>query len=44
MSGQNYPTIWKLITKIRCEIAADRANLALDELGEQSIKRNMLSR
>jgi len=39
MVGQNHPTIWKLITKIRYEISADRATLALDELGEQSIKR-----
>lgn len=39
MVGQNHPTIWKLITKIRYEIAADRAKLALNELGEQSIKR-----
>jgi len=39
MIGQNYPTIWKVITKIRCEIAANRANLALDEPGEQSTKR-----
>jgi len=34
MVGQNHPTIWKLITKIRYEIAADRAKLALNELGE----------
>ncbi|KAF0765672.1 Uncharacterized protein FWK35_00005641 [Aphis craccivora] len=44
MVGQNHPTIWKLITKIRYEIAADREKLALNELGEaqpgeQSIKR-----
>ncbi|KAF0702680.1 Uncharacterized protein FWK35_00032708 [Aphis craccivora] len=38
MVGQNHPTIWKLITKIRYEIAADRAKLALNELGEQLIK------
>jgi len=39
MIGQNYPTIWKLITKIRCEVAADRANLGLYKLGEQPLKR-----
>lgn len=39
MVGQSYPTIWKLITKIIYEIAADCAKLALNELGELSIKR-----
>jgi len=39
MVGQNHPTILKLITKIKYEIAADRAKLVLNELGEQSIKR-----
>jgi len=32
MVGQNHPTIWKLITKIRYEIAADRVKLALPNL------------
>lgn len=38
MFGQNHPTIWKLIIKIRYEIAVDHIKLALNELGEQSIK------
>ena len=32
--GQKHPTIWKLIRKIKNEIDADRAQLALDALGE----------
>ncbi|KAL4091130.1 hypothetical protein QTP88_025868 [Uroleucon formosanum] len=32
--GQKHPTIWKLIRKIKNEIDVDRAQLALDALGE----------
>lgn len=32
--GQKHPTIWKLIRKIKNEINADRAKLAIDALGE----------
>ncbi|XP_022183199.1 uncharacterized protein LOC111042808 [Myzus persicae] len=32
--GQKHPTMWKLIRKIKNEIDADRAQLALDALGE----------
>jgi len=39
MVGQNHPTIWKLITEIRFEIAVNYAKLALNELDEQSMKR-----
>lgn len=32
--GQKYPTIWKLVRKIKNEIKVERAQWALDALGE----------
>jgi len=40
--GQKHPTIWKLIRKIKHEVAADQAKLALNDVGEPFNKRKKL--
>ncbi|KAL4098099.1 hypothetical protein QTP88_022768 [Uroleucon formosanum] len=40
--GQKHPTIWKLIRKIKNEVAADLAKLALNDVGEPFNKRKIL--
>jgi len=40
--GQKHPTIWKLIRKIKNEVAADLAKLALNGVGEPFNKRKKL--
>ncbi|CAI6371897.1 unnamed protein product [Macrosiphum euphorbiae] len=40
--GQKHPTIWKLIRKIKNEVAADLAKLALNDVGEPFNKRKQL--